>query len=136
MTSVQIAQLSQETLVKEFFEKSEGNWHSQRRYYTLTPDVATKEMTSIITVEFLEQGCPQLIKLAKAHSLENETALVCGSYVGWESKSIENNRKISKGSTIFGVLGNILYRDRGFATPKPVKAAYSMTNPQGVIRWK
>ncbi|MFB2968148.1 phycobiliprotein lyase [Aerosakkonema sp. BLCC-F183] len=39
-------------------------------------------------------------------------------------------RKQSKGSTVFGALGKILYRDRGFATPKPVTAEYYFTNPK------
>ena len=33
--SVQNAQLSQESLVEEFFRRSQGNWRSERRYYTL-----------------------------------------------------------------------------------------------------
>ncbi|MDB9379302.1 phycobiliprotein lyase, partial [Nodularia sphaerocarpa] len=39
-------------------------------------------------------------------------------------------RKESQGSTLFGVLGNILYRDRGFATSKPVTAKYYFPNPK------
>lgn len=130
MTAVQIPQLSLETLANEFFQKSAGTWDSQRRYYTLKPEVATQEVNSMITVEFLEQGCPQLIALAKDHHLEDETALTFGSYVTWESSYTGTSRKPSKGSTVFGGLGNILYRDRGFATKDPVKAIYSFPNPQ------
>ncbi len=130
MTAVQIAQLSLETLASEFFQKSAGSWNSQRRYYTLKPEVATQEVNSIITVEYLAQGCPKLIELAKSHHFEDETALPFGSYVTWESSYTGTSRKPSKGSTVFGVLGNILYRDRGFATKDPVKAIYSLPNPQ------
>ncbi|ACK64286.1 conserved hypothetical protein [Rippkaea orientalis PCC 8801] len=126
----QIIELSTETLAREFFEKSVGTWNSQRRYYTLKPDVATEEVVSVITIEFLEQGCPQLIELAQAHHLEDKTALTFGSYVTWESNYTAKVSKPTQGSTLFGVLDNILYRDRGFATQDPIKANYSMTNSQ------
>ena len=32
------------------------------------------------------------------------------------------------GLTVFGIKGNVLYRDRGFATPKPIIAICSFTN--------
>ncbi|MBE9168370.1 phycobiliprotein lyase [Pleurocapsales cyanobacterium LEGE 06147] len=50
--------------------------------------------------------------------------------VTWESNYTGQIRKPSSGSTVFGVKGNILYRDRGFATPNPVIATFSFTNPQ------
>ncbi len=31
---------------------------------------------------------------------------------------------------MFGVFGTTLYRDRGFATPKPVTAEFYFTNPE------
>lgn len=130
MTSIQIPQLSVETLAREFFQKSVGTWNSQRRYYILKPDVATREVVSIITVEFLEQGCAKLIKLAQDQSLEDKTVLSFGSYVTWESSYTGTSRKPFKGSTIFGGFGNILYRDRGLTTKAPLQAIYSLPTPQ------
>jgi hypothetical protein len=36
---------------------------------------------------------------------------------------------MSKGRTLFGAKGNILYRDRGFATTDPVSAVVTFSNP-------
>lgn len=130
MTSlIQFTQTAEESLIAAFFRESEGNWRSERRYYTL-PDGETKEMVSMIAIWFLEQGCPELVRLGKMHEMEDPGAMICGSYVEWNSTNSVTGRKESKGSTIFGALGKILYRDRGFATPKPVTAQYSFTNPK------
>lgn len=131
MTSrLQLAQTDSESLkVAEFFQKSAGKWRSQRRYYTL-PDGETKEMVSLITIRFLEQRCAELQQLAQLHELSDPVALTCGAHVAWESTDSVSGRKQSKGSTLFGVLGTTLYRDRGFATSKPVTADYYFTNPQ------
>lgn len=125
MTSVSVAQLSIEKLAVEFFRESEGQWESQRRYYTLGQEVEPQEVISWITVRFLSPDAPELLKLAQLHELDPENAFVGGSQVTWESNYIGQSRKPSKGATIFGIKGNILYRDRGFATAKPVTATYS-----------
>lgn len=130
MTSLrQLAQTDEESLIAAFFQESEGQWRSERRYYTL-PDGETKEMVSLITVRFLEQGSSELLHLAELHQLEDPRALICGSYVEWNSTNSVTKRKESKGSTLFGALGTTLYRDRGFATPKPVTAEYYFPNPK------
>ncbi|KJH72330.1 phycobiliprotein lyase [Aliterella atlantica] len=115
--------------VAKFFQASEGKWRSERRYYTL-PDGETKEMVSSIAIRFLPPGCEELIKLAQLHGLDDPQILSCGAEVSWDSKDSVSGKKQSKGSTLFGVAGNTLYRDRGFATPKPVTAEYYFTNDQ------
>lgn len=130
MTSrLQISQTTEESLIAAFFRKSVGNWHSERRYYTL-PDGETKELVSLITVRFLEQGCDELLELQRLHELPDGLSLTCGSYVSWNSSNSVTGRQESEGSTVFGALGDILYRDRGFATTKPVTAKYYFSNPQ------
>ncbi len=116
-------------LIAEFFQASVGKWRSERRYYTL-PDGETKEMVSLIEIGFLDQGCDQLQKLAKLHQLSDLESLTCGAQVSWNSTDSVSGKKQAKGSTLFGVLGNTLYRDRGFATPKPVTADYYFINDQ------
>ena len=121
MTSIlKIAPTSDEQKITEFFQLSAGEWRSQRRYYTL-PQGETKEMVSMIAIQFLSQGDDELHKLAQLHHLENLDSLICGARVTWESHNPEQG---TKGETIFGAWGNILYRDRGFATTKPVTAQY------------
>ncbi len=116
-----------ESLVTKFFQTSVGNWRSERRYYTL-PDGDTQEVVSEIGIEFLECGCPELQQLARLHGLD-ELALVCGSEISWDSKDSITGKKASRGKTLFGVLGKILYRDRGFATPHPITAVYHFPHP-------
>ncbi|MGF1478778.1 MAG: phycobiliprotein lyase [Cyanophyceae cyanobacterium] len=128
MTSVPVAQFSPESLAVEFFRQSEGQWHSQRRYYTLNQEAEPQEVVSRIAVRFLEAGAPELTHLAQLHQLEAE--FVGGSQVTWESTYTNQTRKPSKGTTVFGVLGKTLYRDRGFATAKPVTAQFFFSNPQ------
>ncbi|MCC5607330.1 phycobiliprotein lyase [Nostoc sp. CHAB 5834] len=130
MTSLlRIVQTTNESQISEFFQESEGKWRSQRRYYTL-PKGETKEIESIVTINFLEQGCEQLQKLAQMHDLSDTGSLICGAAVVWESTDVPKTKKESQGSTIFGVMGNILYRDRGFAISKPVTAQYYFSNPK------
>ena len=130
MTSLlKIVQTTDESQISEFFQESAGKWRSQRRYYTL-PQGETKEMESIVTINFLEQGCDELQKLAQMHDLADTVSLICGAAVTWKSTDVPKARKESQGSTIFGAMGNILYRDRGFAISKPVTAQYNFSNPK------
>lgn len=130
MTSLQTAQLSTQSLATNFFQQSEGEWKSQRRYYTLRQDVEPQEVVSFLTVRFLQRNSSELIELAQLHKLENDTPLVCGTEVIWQSNYTGQIRKPSEGSTVFGLLGNTLYRDRGFATSQPVTAALFFPNSQ------
>lgn len=123
-------QLDSEQLAMAWFRQSEGTWHSQRRYYTLNPNAATQEVVSIITVKILEADAPELIELARLHELPADRAFVGGSYVTWESDYTGQKRSASTGATIFGISGNLLYRDRGFATLKPVTATYALNGSQ------
>ncbi|MEO0841629.1 MAG: phycobiliprotein lyase [Cyanobacteria bacterium J06643_5] len=124
MTSpMKILQIAETTLIAEFFQESVGTWSSERRYYTL-PDGKTKEVASIITIRFLEAGCDELLELAWMHELDESRIMTCGAEVSWDSTNAVTKAKESNGSTLFGALGNILYRDRGFATSKPITAKY------------
>lgn len=52
--------------------------------------------------------------LAQMHDLPDTGSLICGAAVTWESTDVLNARKESQGSTLFGAMGNILYRDRPY----------------------
>lgn len=121
---IQPTQTSLEALVKDFFRRSEGDWHSERRYYTLH-NGETQEVVSFLTVRFLEQGNAELIRLAQVHELADQAAMVCGALTTWESNYAGPSKKQLTGSTVFGVLGEKLYRDRGFATTKPITALFT-----------
>lgn len=130
MTSpLQLAPTADEFQITEFFQESVGQWRSERRYYSL-PEGETKEIVSVITIRFLEPGCHELQNLAEMHNLPHAMNLICGAKVTWDSRNILQGKKESQGTTLFGVLGNILYRDRGFATSQPVTAKYHFPNPK------
>jgi hypothetical protein len=133
MTVITTPQLSVESLIADFFRRTEGSWNSQRRYYTLNGEGETQEVVSFLTVRFLTQGSPELVNLAELHQLEDKKALICGTKVTWESHYTQPVRKPSEGATIFGVLGNSLYRDQGFATSKPVIAKFFCPNPDTLV---
>ncbi|MBP0020302.1 MAG: phycobiliprotein lyase [Cyanobacteria bacterium SBLK] len=106
-----------------FLQESVGDWHSQRRYYSLeTNDV--QEVESFLTVRFLSRGTPELEHLAALHGLEDASILRCGSQVTWESSYIKPSRKPLSGSIVFGMSETLVYRDRGFATLQPITAQY------------
>ncbi|KAM3099737.1 phycobiliprotein lyase [Phormidesmis sp. 146-12] len=128
-TSLHLQAPANESLIAAFFKQSEGQWRSERRYYTL-PDGEAKEMVSLVSIRFLEQGCSELVELAGLHGLEDTAILTCGAAVTWDSQDSVSGQKQSTGSTLFGVLGETLYRDRGFATSKPVTAGFYFTNPE------
>lgn len=111
--------------VADYFCRSVGNWYSERRYYTL-PEGDTQEVASEITVEFLEPGCLDLLDIAQLHQLDDPMLLSCGSKVTWKSSNSVSGKKMSMGSTRFGVCDALLYRDRGFMTPQPVIAQYDL----------
>ncbi|MDZ7958145.1 MAG: phycobiliprotein lyase [Aulosira sp. DedQUE10] len=126
---LKVAKTAQEDLIAEFFWESVGKWRSERRYYTLSSGT-TKEIVSAIAIRFLKQGCEELQQLSQLHELPDSVSLVCGTEVIWESTDLITGKRESQGSTLFGALGNILYRDRGFATPKPITAEYYFPNPK------
>jgi hypothetical protein len=121
--SVDTARILAVPLVTAFFRDTAGEWRSERRYYTLKSG-ETQEVVSQIRIEFLEQDAPQLLQLAELHDLDARTPLICGTTVAWESNYVGTGKKPVIGSTVFGVRGTTLFRDRGFATPKPVTAQY------------
>ncbi|NER78749.1 MAG: phycobiliprotein lyase [Leptolyngbya sp. SIO1D8] len=121
----QIAERSLEEIVRAFFQQTSGSWRSQRRYYTLK-DGETQEVVSFLTIQWLGQGCDHLRQLARLHELTDEAMFSCGVLTTWESNYVGPSPRQTKGSTVFGVKGDRLYRDRGFSTRKPIIAKYSM----------
>lgn len=130
--SADVARLLAEPLVQAFFRDTAGDWRSERRYYTLKSG-ETQEVVSQITIEFLEAGAAQLLELADLHQLDPKQPLICGTTVTWESEYVGTGKKPVAGSTIFGVRGTTLYRDRGFATSKPVTAQYHFNDSRTLV---
>jgi CpeS-like protein len=121
--------LAIEALAIDFFHQSVGRWRSQRRYYALKQG-DTQEVISELDIDFLAAGHDDLLALAERHHLGADQPLSCGVRFSWHSEYVSPSRKASDGSTIFGIRGSLMYRDRGFATAKPVVATYQFRDPQ------
>lgn len=130
--SLDTARILAEPLVAAFFRSCEGDWRSERRYYTLkSGDV--QEVVSYINIRFLETSCPELRQLEQLHGFQKDVSLVCGAQVTWESNYVKTEKKPVNGSTLFGIKGSVLYRDRGFATDNPVTADFTFLDPRTMI---
>lgn len=79
------------SLVADFFERSAGNWRSERRYYTL-PKGNIMESISLISVKFLPQGCDELKYLAQLHNLSDARSLLSGSEVIWNTTELHTGK--------------------------------------------
>ena len=130
--SLDVARILAEPLVSAFFQTCEGDWRSERRYYTLkSGDV--QEVVSYISIRFLPAESAELRELQCLHELPEQTSLICGAQVTWESNYLHTDKKPVNGSTLFGVKGSKLYRDRGFATAKPVTADFTFREPRTMV---
>jgi hypothetical protein len=107
----------------QFFQDSVGQWRSERRYYSLKSGVI-QEVVSDLLIRFLAIDAPELASLAQAHCLDLRRDMACGLQISWDSEYAGPSKKTVQGSTIFGLGKDVLYRDRGFATPEPVKAQF------------
>jgi hypothetical protein len=127
--SVPLTLLSTESIAQALLRSFVGRWKSERRYYTLKQETS-QEVVSYISIEFLDTDDAQLLNLAQLHHLPKDMPLIAGSRVTWESHYVKTPGKPTQGSTIFGLRGDTLYRDRGFATTNPVTAQLSCPNSQ------
>ena len=130
--SLQIASSSLEDQAVQFFKDSVGQWRSERRYYTLKSS-AIQEVVSDLQIDYLPADAPQLQELAEAHGIKAERELTCGLQISWDSQYAGPSKKQVQGATVFGLKGDVLYRDRGFATPDPLKAQCSFPNPRTMM---
>lgn len=101
----------------QFFHDSVGQWRSERRYYTLKSGLI-QEVVSDLSVTFLDAEDNDLLALSALHGGRPE--LTCGLRITWDSRYCGPSKKTVQGETIFGLQGDRLYRDRGFATTNPV----------------
>ncbi|MEM9213929.1 MAG: phycobiliprotein lyase [Cyanobacteria bacterium P01_F01_bin.150] len=124
---------SSEAMVKAYFQKTAGDWRSQRRYYTLKSE-EVQEVESILSIQFLDQGTLELQQLAEMHALEDLGQMTSGLSITWESNYIGPSARKMKGSTVFGVWQDNMYRDRGFATKKPVLAKFKLSADTMILR--
>jgi hypothetical protein len=114
----------------QFFQDSVGKWRSERRYYTLKSGLI-QEVVSDLSVAFLVADCEELLALSALH--DDRPSLICGLRITWDSHYAGPSKKSIQGETIFGLQGDQLYRDRGFATDKPVTGDLQFPNPRTMV---
>ena len=121
--SLTIASHSLEDQAVQFFLDSVGQWRSERRYYTLKNGVI-QEVVSDLEITYLEADAAELVALAEAHGVDPQRDMLGGLQISWDSEYAGPSKKTVQGSTVFGIGHEVLYRDRGFATPEPVTAQF------------
>ncbi|MEB3273009.1 MAG: phycobiliprotein lyase [Prochlorothrix sp.] len=126
----------------QFLQASVGTWHSQRRYHTLSTGT-TQDAICSIQIVWLDPHGPELLQLARRHTLNPEAdpaqTFVAGVQISWKSRYLvdgkpqTNPHRHLTGSSCFGVLGDRLYRDRGFSTTDPITSRYSFPQTQTLL---
>ena len=130
--SLTIASPSLEDQAVQFFQDSVGQWRSERRYYTLKNGVI-QEVVSDITISYLEADAPELTQLAEAHGVDVQQDMLGGLQISWDSEYAGPSKKMVQGATVFGIGREVLYRDRGFATPEPVTAQFDFPRASTMV---
>jgi hypothetical protein len=132
-TSVQAQPIERQTIEAqaiEFFHDSVGEWRSERRYYTLKSGLI-QEVVSDLAIVFLGADHADLQQLAMLHG--DRPQLTCGLRIRWDSLYAGPSQKTVQGETTFGLQGDVLYRDRGFATNHPVTGLLQFPNPRTMV---
>lgn len=116
----------------QFFQDSVGQWRSERRYYTLKNGVI-QEVVSDLKIAYLEADAPELAELAKAHGVHPTRDILGGVKISWDSEYAGPSKKTVQGSTVFGIGHDVLFRDRGFATPEPITAQFDFPSTSTML---
>jgi len=130
--SLTLASPSLEDQAVQFFQDSVGQWRSERRYYTLKNGVI-QEVVSDLEIAYLEADSAELAELAEAHGVDAAKDMLGGLQISWDSKYAGPSQKTVQGSTVFGIGHEVLYRDRGFATPEPITAQFNFPNDSTML---
>ncbi len=123
----------------EFFQKSAGNWRSQRTTHHLAFRRA-ETGTSDITVEALGADNEKVIDICKLHDCDPAKA-AGGAFVRWKSnmdwdKEDENH----EGTTVFALIPDddnprqgMLLRERGYAEIVPIAGRYHLDEEEALV---
>lgn len=124
---------------KEFFQKSAGQWQSQRTTHHL-PFRRAESGGSDINVEFLDANDEKIVTICQMHEADPSTA-IGGAYVSWDgSMAWDKENEEHKGTTVFALIpdpenprkGKLL-RERGYAEIVPVAGEYHMDEEDGLV---
>jgi CpeS-like protein len=123
----------------EFFQRSAGQWQSQRTTHHL-PFRRAELGGSNISVRALPADNEKIVEICKLHDVDPALA-VGGAYVEWNGEMAwDRDAENHAGSTIFALVpdadnpqkGNLL-RERGYAEIVPVMGRYEMDAEDGLV---
>jgi CpeS-like protein len=122
-----------------FFQKSAGQWQSQRTTHHLAFRRA-ETGDSEIYVEALAADHPQVIAICEMHEYDPAQA-VGGAFVSWDgSMQWDKEDENHQGTTVFALIpdeGNdqagVLLRERGYAEIVPVAGRYHIDEQDGLV---
>jgi hypothetical protein len=123
----------------EFFQKSSGNWKSQRTTHHLAFR-RSETGESDIHVTDLPATDPRVIEICQMHDYD-PAKTIGGAYVSWEgSMGWDKEEEAHNGSTVFALVPTdeagregVLLRERGYAEIVPVVGQYSMDADDSLV---
>jgi hypothetical protein len=124
---------------KDFFQRSEGKWRSQRTTHHL-PFRRAESGGSEINVEFLEVGNEKIAAICAMHNIDPQTA-IGGAFVSWDgSMAWDKENEEHQGTTVFALIPDSedlrkgkLLRERGYAEIVPVAGEYHLDSEDGLV---
>ncbi len=123
----------------EFFQRSAGNWRSQRTTHHL-PFRRAETGGSDIKVESLTADDVRISEICQMHDVEPNLA-IGGAFVSWDgSMAWDKENENHEGTTVFALIpdrdnprkGKLL-RERGYAEIVPVAGLYEMDDEDGLV---
>ncbi|MGF1478775.1 MAG: phycobiliprotein lyase [Cyanophyceae cyanobacterium] len=123
----------------EFFQRSAGEWRSQRTTHHL-PFRRAENGGSAIQVETLAADHPQVVELCQMHSVDPGLT-VGGAQVAWNgSMAWDKEDETHEGTTVFAIVPDAddaskgrLLRERGYAEIVPVVGRYEIDDEDAMI---
>lgn len=123
----------------EFFQRSAGQWRSQRTTHHLAfrrSEIGNSE----IFVESLAADHPKVIEICQLHEVDPNLA-IGGAFVSWDgSMAWDKNDENHQGNTVFALVPDgdngregMLLRERGYAEIVPIAGRYHMDDEDGLV---
>ncbi|MDJ0576059.1 MAG: phycobiliprotein lyase [Xenococcaceae cyanobacterium MO_234.B1] len=123
----------------EFFQRSAGQWRSQRTTHHL-PFRRAESGGSDINVEYLNGEDSRIVEICQMHDTDPGLAMG-GAFVSWDgSMAWDKENEDHKGTTVFALIPDAdnlrkgkLLRERGYAEIVPVAGLYEMDEEDGLV---
>ena len=123
----------------EFFQRSAGQWTSQRTTHHLAFRRA-ESGDSDIFVEALQADHPKIVEICEMHNYDPNLA-IGGAFVSWDgSMAWDKEDETHAGNTVFALIpdkdnpkSGVLLRERGYAEIVPIAGRYHIDELDGLV---